>query len=630
MTDLPDVGQPDAANTLGTAINRFRVMAITTRGNYTGVHPACLNLYMYGEESGDGSPHVVPKIQGMINASVDQIARNIPSICLKVSGNGGGPQSANTEGQPVVIGSDAICEYYQSAVDTVIKRSDFKKFYRKMALNGKIFGWQDAIADENHELHRIDLRVFPPSQWYKPSDVEEIEDMTFFGVDIPVDAQWAKAKYPALAAKIDEVAVRSVQMAPSASGYSDVYMGQTYAYPIVTLAVFFIRNRTAAMTDQEAMAMGLVESRPVPQTAPPANPDPTGPVDPNVPITPPAMREALFHTGTGEEVTSTHPSWPTKYVISKSIQIAGVVVSDEIWDGIDFPVLTNINIRVPLTPFGQSDCIRVRTQQADINGINSAMVKHAQWWKGPISLWPESVWELLPENFRNIGLKPNTNYKLPDDVLKRLLDMYGQRNIIGQFDPPPLPPHLMELQNYLNATFDSVGNRPDVSQGNAPTASSSGELAKVLLDAASQQNDFASFGLEDMAERFGRLVLDYIDRRWVAADFMRFDKTYDEATVNYIIAAKKLLEFTIEVDSSSMRQQRDAQVRADFAAGLIDQETALDLLQYDSPLIMQRIQAQQMAQAAVAGAGSESTQLQGSKGNGQQPASQGSFKLAGT
>ncbi len=671
MTDLPLIGEPDTANALTTAIDRMRVMGVTARGNYVAVHPECINYYLYGNETGDGSPHVVPKIQGMINAAVAQAVRNIPNVCLKVSTEGdGGPQVLTTSGQAVTLDSSAVCDFYQHAVDTVLNRSDFKKFYRKMALYGKIFGWQDAIADENHAEHKLDLKTFPALQWYKPSDVEDIEDMSFFGLDIPVDAEWAKKKYPDLKEKIDTAAQRAVQLAPSAAGYSDIYMSQTWAYPIVTLGIFFIRNREIPMTAQDAIATGDFESREVEVPAgendaiPPIGGNsagdsvPSGPdsdeggglgdiqspsVDLDAPTESeqpqaiaPTMREGIFHKKTNQEVSPGHELWPLQYAMSKSIQIVDQVVEDVVWDGVDFPILTNINIRVPMRPFGQSDCIRVRTQQNDINSVNSSIVKHAQWWKGPISLLPQSVQESLPPEFRNIGLQPNKTYWVPNDILKELVELFKGQNILGQYEPPTLPPHLMEIQNYLGAAFDVVGNRPDVSQGNSPTANSSGELAKVLLDASQQQNDFASLGLEDMTLRLGRLTLDYIVRTWTVEDFLRFNKTYDPQTVELIMALEKTMEWEMEVDGATAKQQRAAQVRADYTSvpPLIDQEAALEKLpEYDGPAIMQRMQmaAQQqaMAQAAVAGAtGSDSTQLQ-SQPPGQQPAPTGSFKMAG-
>ncbi len=656
MTDLPFVGEPDVQNTLSAAIDRMRVMGVTSRGTHTAVHPECINLYLYGNEDGDGAAHVVPKIQGMINAAVAQAVRNIPNICLKVSVEGdGGPNVLTTGQEAIMLDSSKICDFYQHVMDTVLARSGFKKFYRKAALYGKIFGWQDAIADENHAQYKMDLRIFPPTQWYKPSDVEEIEDMSFFGVDIPVDAEWAKKKYPALKEKITEVAARAVQQASGASGYSSIYTSQTWAYPIVTLGIFFMRNREVPMTAQESISTGDFESREVPmegsnelQQPSPALVGGAAPVDAgasagavegggtapdaaqsggSVDLQAAQTREAVFHVATNQEVTPAHELWPTKYVMSKSIQIVGEVVEDVVWDGVDFPVLTNINIRVPNQPFGQSDCIRVRTQQNDINDNNDSLVHHGQWWKGPISMWPLSLQELLPPEFRNIGLQPNRTYFVPDEVLRTMLELYKGNNLIGQFDPPALPPHLMQLQNYLGSCFDTVGNRPDVSQGTSPTANASGELAKVLLDASQQQNDFASLGLEDMALRLGHLTLDYITRVWTVEDFLRFNKTYDAQTVQYIIETEKTMEWEIEVDAAIMKQQRDAQVRADFDAGLIDEETTLDLLQYDAPQIMQR--KQQAAQAAVAGAnGSNPTQLQGQNPS-QQPAGNGSFKLAG-
>ncbi len=86
-------------------------------------------------------------------------------------------------------------------------------------------------------------------------------------------------------------------------------------------------------------------------------------------------------------------------------------------------------------------------------------------------------------------------------------------------------------------------------------------------------------------------------------------------------------EWEIEIEGAWDKQQRESQIRADLMSGILDIETARDMLGYDHKAIMQR-QMNQMASSAVGGApDGESPQLN-SGGGSQQPAGKsGSLKL---
>ena len=501
--------------------------------------------------------------------------------------------------------------------------------------------------------------ILPALQWYKPYDREEIEDMAYFGFDWPVDAEWAKKRYPQLKDAIAAEARRSVYQAPSSGGYSDIYQGQVYARPIVTMCHFWLRNREVPMTDQEGIGAGILESRPMPMEAPNATPGaaPTPPADnPMQPATGadgiapdvsgggglpgeqaapanPAPTDAIFHKESGQQIDESHELWPTKYVTSHTVQIANAIVLDEEWPGWDIPIVTNYNVRVPNRPYGQSECIRVRTIQTDINSVHASTVKHGNWFSGPTSMLPKSIQASLPEGAKNRGMRPNETLWVNDADLKKLLEMFGNRDILGLFTPPPLSPALVQVMDRLESAFDNAGGQSKVKQGISPTANASGELAKTLLDAGQQQDDYAALDLEEMAWRVGNIFLHHILDTWEVADYLKINQTFDPQTVQIIINTARQMEFAIDVDASVAKQQKQQQVRQDFQIGLVDKETARDIAGYDSAQIEQReMESQQQAleaQAAVAGAqGSEQSQLQ-SQGQGQQPARKGSLKLAG-
>ena len=634
LTELPLVGEPDTG-ALAALLNRLRVEAIAERGKHTGPHQECINLYLYGNESGEDAPHVYPKIQGLINSNVTNAARNIPNLCLKAAALGdGGPAVTTTAGASVILDMERITDFLQHAVDKVLERSGWKKFFRRSCFYGKLFGWQDAFVDYDHGDGRKDLpkcrfRILPALQWYKPSDVSEIEDMAYFGFDWPQDAADAKAEYPALAAKIDEESTRAVKMAPASSGYSDIYMSQTWGRPIVTMSHFWLRNRKARK---------VLDGFAVP--APP----PAG--DSGIPGAGSASGAVAGAGAGGSEgpplpaPVTEPPAEEFETVISHTVQIMNDIVVDEVCEDWDIPVVTNYNVRVPNRPYGQSDCLRLKSQQIDINDMHESMVRHGRLFRGPTNFLPASAWDKFPEGLlKNHGIEPNKTYKLPDDVIRLLHELFGNNKWLGQYDPPAMPPVLMEVMTHLEKSFDSTGGHAEVTQGIAPTANSSGELAKVLMDAAQSQNDYSAMDLEEMAWRVGKLILGYIQQYWTVADFLQINRTYDAPTVQMIIDTARDLEWEIEVDAAVMKQQKQQQVRADVqikdgnGQSLIDAETARDIIGYDNAQIERRQQAAQqaqMAQAAVAGASGIGPTAASKPGPGQQPGGLApSLKLAG-
>jgi hypothetical protein len=604
VTDLPLVGDPEdlAANgaNLSRYINQLRTEALSMRGQFTGDLETCISLYLYGTEN-PGQQHVIPKVQGMINSFVERASKTVPGVTVKpVTVKDSGPVVTTTAGEAVNMDANTIAEWLQNIFDVVQQRSRSELFYRDMAFYGKLMGWQDALVDWDPIAKKCVYRVIPLLQWYKDPLCPELSDMAYVGLDWPVDAEWAKRMWPQASAAIDDAATRAIQQAPASGGYSDVFYGQQYARPIVTMSIWWLRNREQAMTPQEAMESGQVMR----------TPDAT-------------------YARDGEAVTEDHPNWPRKYVTSQTIQIRSEIVSDEVLDAWDIPVVTNFNVRIPNRPFGQSDAIRVRTIQKDRNTVHASSVKHVQWFQGPTLIMPMSLTDAMPDDFRNQGMKPNKTYKL-DDETYRQCKMMGNGKLFEAYDPPPLPPALIHMGQELDAAFEVAGGRPAVSQGNAPTSNSSGALANTLLEAANSTSDFTFLYLEEMWYRTSRLALHYCLTRLSASDLAKIDRTYDLPTTQLLLATAQEMEWEIEIMPTSSKQQHEQQTLLYLEAGLLDLEGARDALGLDHKTIQMRQQAAmeaqaqaQMAQGAVPGAeNGEQQQLQG-QGPGSQPAPPG-------
>lgn len=596
VTDLPMVGEAkDLDSDLSKYLNNLRVEAVTMRDTFTVDHETCINMYLYGTST-PGIKHTINKTRGMINSFVSRAARQPPVVSIKsVTTKDGGPAVTTKAGEAVILDATTIASYWQNIFDAMWQKSRGDLFYRQMAFYGKLLGWQDALVDWDWIEKKCIFRIIPPLQWYKDPLCEELDDMAYVGLDWPVDAEWAKRTWPQASQAIDDAAERSVRQAPSSSGYSAIYYSQPYARPLVTMSVFWLRNREAPMTADEGIQSGMLQQTPV-DVAP--SPDVAGQVG-----IPPTQRIALMRDGV--EVDTKHPDWPRKLVTSQTIQIKNAIVSDEICNGM-IPVASNFNIRIPFRPYGQSDCIGVQPQQEDLNTTNAAIVKHSRWFQGPAAFVLSDVWESLPEESRNTGMRPDKTYILGQAAAEYFK---ATNKVFQTYDPPALPPVLQIVKQQMAADFDTASGYSNVQQGETPTSNASGELANTLLQASYSATDFTLLYLEDMTWRTSKIVLAYCMTRLSIADLMRIDQTYDEPTLNLIIQMSGMMEWDIDVKSGFSKQQKEAQVRADLLAGIIDMETARDMLGYDHKAISLRLATQQAqsASAAVADASPSGT-----------------------
>ena len=605
VIDLPWVGDPldYGAPFLSSYLNRLRTEALMMRGNFTGDLQTCLNLYLEGAET-PGQPHVINKVQGMINSFVQRAIANMPMVTIKpVTVKDGGPVVMTTGQKAVILDSTALSDWMNDNWKALWKKGRGAQFYKAMAFYGKLFGWQNTLLDWDFVEKSWLWYVIPALQWYLDPLNEEIDKANYIGLDWPVDAEWAKRTWaqdrPKLAEAIDQAAARVVKQTPASTGYSDVFVNEVYARPIVTMSIWWIRNREMAMAPDEAMGHGVVGT-------PDGEFSMTG--DNGKPM------KVWPASGTGDKRKDEHPNWPRKLVTSYTIQIENQIVVDEELDG-PVPVVANFNVRIPNRPYGQSDCLRVRTLQTDRNSVHASQVKHVGWFKGPTFVMPKSIRSELGEGFRNFGMEPNKTYWMEDLAYQKAMQLSNGK-LFQVYEAAAMPPALMDMGHELDTNFDVAGGRPDVSQGNAPTKNSSGVLVESLMSAANSTSDFTFQYLEEMMERTAKIILHYCLTRLSPQDLANLNRTYDLQTTTMILQAVQNMEWDIEITSGSAKYQKEAQVRQDLQAGIIDMQTARELLGYDNDTIEMRRQQMAMNQQAAAGAvpgagnGSEGRQLQ--------------------
>ncbi len=576
-----------------------------------------------------------------------------------------GQMVMTTSGEAVELDADTIAEYLQTQFDAVWERSRAPQWYRDCVLKGAVCGWQDSLVDFDFRKKAMDLELIPALQWYKDPMNWDVGKMAYVGLDWPLDAERAKSKYgqkdgvevPEIIAAIDRCSqTGQPQQAASASAYSDRYIGVQWMRPVVTVTTFWLRNREAPMSDQEAIAEGLVEARQVPDAVAPVMaatdsdagnggatdtggedgsidvpapeggedtavvPDSVADVggDAGLPQQPP-MLEKLYLVATGEEVKPGDPLWPRKMVTSRTVLIGDVVVEDEIESAWDIPVVSDYNIRFGDRPYGQSECLRVAGIQMDVNALYQTKMNHAMWFKGPTNFINNLAKESLPEGGRNFFMKPGETYAVdfPTDGSK----------IIETVKPPELSQTIMSISQELNEVFDDSAGRPAVQQGETPTSNASGVLVETLSSNAAASASFKFQYLQEMLWRAGMLTLGCLrdPKCFTAEDFYAINRTYDIPTIEqFILPLIRTTEFklTPEIANGAAKSQKEAQIRADFQMGLIDEETAQDKLGYDSAQIKQRkilqMQSQALAAGAVPGepAQGPAKQLQSSGSNG--------------
>jgi hypothetical protein len=617
FSDLPYVGETgpdgrfDPDSSLALFVNTIRTEASNDRQDWVSVHPKCENLYLYGTEK-IGEEHVFPKIQGMIDAFYALATSTAPAATVKMMTHldGGiplvdpiGMPYMDSLGQPFpLFDATALSDFIQRQLDYTLDKSRAVTTYNSVVKNTMIYGWQLVLKEWDEILDLPKFRIIPALQWYMTPTEEELANMPYLGLDWPIDAQDAKRMFPQVADKIDEVAQRSIYTQPGAVGYSGLYYGHQLARPMVTLSIWWIRNREMLMSDQEAIGQGAIESRMVdipPETPAPATPPMDGQTSP-LPTEPAPMsqREALFHMESGEEITKDHPDWPRKLVTSMSIQIQGDIVYDGECKDWDFPVIANYNVRVPNQPYGQSECIRVQTLQKDLNSVHASTVKHAGWFQGATIIADNRLQERLPNGtVRNMGMRPNVTHWFDSNG-----GQLKAKEMIEVIDPPAMPPALMEVKRDLVGSFNDAGENPAIQQGQSPTANSSGVLAQTLMSASTATASTKFKYLEEFWWRLCMLVMHDIREKRSPEQMYAIDRTYPvEAIRDIILPFWKSVEvsLTVEIAGGQSKAAKEMAVREDFANRIIDAETACDLLGYDFKLIQQRRQSAMVAGAVT-------------------------------
>jgi hypothetical protein len=308
-TDLCAIGDPNNA-TLAVLGDHLGTESDLARSTFIGRGSDRLDksqmLYLYGRQDhreNDDRP-TVNLIQPSINTFTALATRTDAAITLKSASTSedgqwvmikpftfhapkdaqsGQPQTNPETGQPyqdmqfqigqpipdealdlvpaakrICVDDATVTDWLQSRFDYKRRTSRMDKKIRQLVFLNSIYGWPMGLFqwDAVTSLPMFDL--YPPQQWFPDPIKSEIDEMSYVRLDVILDCNEAKRRWPEAAASIDLYGSKTIRTATGSSGYSTVYQNVTYMRPVVTIQLLWLRNQDAPMTLPEALMTGLV------------------------------------------------------------------------------------------------------------------------------------------------------------------------------------------------------------------------------------------------------------------------------------------------------------------------------------------------------------------------------------
>jgi hypothetical protein len=184
------------------------------------------------------------------------------------------------------------------------------------------------------------------------------------------------------------------------------------------------------------------------------------------------------------------------------------------------------------------------------------------------------------------------------------------------YPPPTLPPALPQMNAALRSDFQMVAGNPGVLQGTPPPGVNSGVAIGQLQAEAQAPAGLKSQYVEETIYRMTMLCLHDMVNKEEAKHIMRYNAEYPvELVEQYIIPFARQMIWDVDVSlgtgAGTVKAQKDAQIRADFAVAgpdgspLVDVQTAREALDYDHDEIERRLKyaaekrAEQQAEIAA-------------------------------
>lgn len=348
----------------------------------------------------------------------------------------------------------------------------------------------------------------------------------------------------------------------------------------------------ADMTDQIAHgnpSMNIDDMRNSLDTPPP-------PVIAAAVVAPPTRPTKIIHKHTGDDLTSSfnedgspsddmHLNHPQKLVIRQWIQIDNQVVEDVVCPYPDIPILLDKNTPITNRPFGQPETVRLASIQQSLNDVHTSTVNHIGWFKGPTGMMDKGNEEKLPRGMKDgFGTGVGNLWMIPGECF---YDENGNyREPITFIEPPPMPAALPMMKTQLDEDYNDVAGHPDVEQGQAPPGVHSGVAIRSLQGASQASSGFKSMYSEEAIWRWAIMHRHAIVWWMSVDDLMQINRSLPaEIVAQYQQFAQKM-RWDVDVDLATgggqVKADKDNQIRADAASGLLDVRTAREKLDYDA------------------------------------------------
>lgn len=539
-------------------------------------------------------------------------------------------------GKRICIDTETVVAYLQTNYDIKRRQSRMDATIREMIHNKQMNGWVMGLFgwDPTTQLSTFD--IYEPQQWLPDSIKYDVDKMNYVRLDMVVDAEEAKRRYPAIAKTIDQFAAKSTQYEPGFTQYAYKYTATAWARPVITLCHIWLRNQEAPMTLAEGLDTGMVVQQEAndetgqTQTAdatgvspqPPSDESQESPgMEPDTggseiqPRNEPTGLPRLIHARTGADLTASfdpqgnpaakfHADHPHKLVIRHWIQICGTVApgSDVICPQWDIPVWLDKNIPVQGRPWGSPETERLLSPQNTLNNLWTAANDHVGFFRAPTGFVTADIVSKIKPPFVNGSMEPGKVYVV-DNVSAGADGTIKLSDHIFNIDPPPMPPAIPQLKKDASDEYELVAGNPGVNNGTPPPGVDSGVAIANLQSQSQVSQGFKSMYSEEAIYRMAMLKL-FAEIHFQSVDeFMRCNRSVPRVIVEGFIipyARSMILDMDISLATGGgqVKAQKDAQTRQDFASEggggvpLIDAETAREKLDYDSPEIDRRLKNQ--------------------------------------
>lgn len=303
----------------------------------------------------------------------------------------------------------------------------------------------------------------------------------------------------------------------------------------------------------------------------------------------PPMRQAFIHSDTGQEVTPTlpdgtkHPLWPTIFAIREICEIETEVVYDRRCKLKQIPVVNNVNIPIPFSPYGYGEPDRLDGLQMAINKVLSDLVEKHRYNTYPVEVVSQTLANDNRQAIRSGTMKPNTVIIASQQAMN---ECGGDLSKLIQFvEMPSMSQDAWQLLEFLVDAIDKEANNTDVQNGDAP-AGSSGAWVANLQAAAAQVAQVTSQATEAWLKKLVRLFVAFIVNEMTIEDVMKYTSKYPPAILQAFQKHQKALyyDITVEIQSGSAatkQGQTGAMMQAKAQGLPISDPTIMDRMNLD-------------------------------------------------